>query len=290
MIGLDGLKEFDVAELRRNARGSTGQPCELPIGKIYPDPKNIRTQYSEAAIAELAQTIRVDGLLQAITVRRHPDMAGCYMISFGERRWRAVRLLGRSSIAAVIDNAFDPYRQAIENLQREDLTPLQIAEFVAGREAAGDSRTVIAKRLGKSKSFISELAQLSSAPELIREALQCSRIDTRSAYLLARHFQERPEKVTALLSGTALLSRLEVAREFNDSIDVDACEPAAGPQRLRRPHRRDYNALAVQVGGRTGIMSFEPGQPCNEATVRFADGSKETAALSKISLKHWVRQ
>ena len=58
------------------------------------------------------------------------------MISYGERRWRAVRLLGLPTIAAVINEKFDPYRQAIKNLQREDLTPLQVAQFVANARRA----------------------------------------------------------------------------------------------------------------------------------------------------------
>jgi ParB family transcriptional regulator, chromosome partitioning protein len=291
MISFAGLDEFDVAALGRDARRLTGHPCELPLGSIHPDPDNIRTECSEAAIAELAETIRVDGLLQAITVRPHPTLADAYMISYGERRFRAVRLLGSPTIAAVIEVRFDPYRQAIENLQREALTPLQIAQFVAKREAAGDSRTEIAKRLGKSKSFISELALLAGAPSVVREAVESARIDTRTAYLLARHYPSQPDKVAALLAGVAPLHRGDIARELNEP--PGEAEPIAPSASLNAPRtrgrRRDYNALAVLLGGRTGIMTFEPGQPANQATVQFADGSRETSALAKISLKHWVR-
>jgi len=83
-----------------------------------------------------------------------------------------VCLLGHPTIAAVIDDNFDPYRQAIENLQREELDPLDIADWVEKREAAGDSRITIAKRLGKPKSYISEIALLIKAPPAIREAFR----------------------------------------------------------------------------------------------------------------------
>jgi ParB family transcriptional regulator, chromosome partitioning protein len=291
MLNFSGLKDFDVAALGRDAPAPTGQPCELPVALIHPDPDNIRTACSETEIVELAETIRVDGLLQAITVRPHPTLPGAYLISYGERRFRAVRLLGFPTIAAVIDERFDPYRQAIENLQREELTPLELAQFVAKREAAGDSRTEIAKRLGKSKSFISELALLASAPSLVRGAVEGARIDTRTAYLLARHYPLQPEKVTALLAGDAPLHREDIARELNEPVTsgapVDLSAVRETPR--SRGRRREYNALAVLLGGRTGIMRFEPGQPSNQATVQFADGTEELAPLAKISLKHWVR-
>jgi len=291
MIQFAGLEDFDVAALGRDAPRLTGHPCKLPVSKIHVDPDNIRTACSEAAIAELAETIRLDGLLQAITVRPHPTLPDEYMISYGERRYRAVRLLGLTMIDAVIDATFDPYRQAIENLQREDLTPLQIAHFVAKREAEGDSRTEIAKRLGKSKSFISELALLAGAPPAVKAAMENARIDTRTAYLLARHYPAQPEKVACLLAGDTPLHRSDIAREFNTP--AAEAEPlalsAVLPPPRSRGRRREVNALAVLLGGRTGIMRFEPGQPANQAIVQFADGSQETAALSKIALKHWVR-
>lgn len=288
MISFAGLEKFDVAALGKDAPAPTGQPCELPVGTIHPDPENIRTHCSEAAIAELAETIKAEGLLQAITVRPHPSIADSYMISYGERRYRAVRLLGLPTIAAVIDPKFDPYRQVIENLQREDLTPMEVAQFVAKREAAGDKRAQIAKRLGKPKSYISELALLAGAPVEIRDALVSERIDARVAYLLARHHPAQPEKVAQLLAGDGPLSRGEVARELNDTSEPTPQRPPPESGKPRVRHR-PYNALAVLVGGRTGIMTLAPGQPVNQATVRFADGSEARAPLSKIALKHWVR-
>ena len=270
----------------------TATPSELPVERIFADPNNIRRQCEESGIAALADTIRAEGLLQPITVRPHPSTEDSFLISYGERRWRAVRLLGWPMIAAIIEPNFDPYRQAIENLQREELTPLEVAAFIAKREAAGDSRTEIAKRLGKSKSFISELARLATAPPAIHAALHDARIDTRTAYLLTRHHTAHPDKVEALLARDEGLARDDVSEEFSTL-------PSPRPVAQSREHlgtplngaRRTpkFNALAVVVGGRTGVMSLRRGQPAGAATVHFADGSEETAPLSKISLKHWVR-
>jgi ParB family chromosome partitioning protein len=283
----EGLKDFDVAALGRNASSSTGKPRDLPVARIERDPDNIRKSFDEAAVIQLAETIKADGLLQAITVRRNVHKKDYFLISYGERRFRAVCLLGHPTIAAVIDDNFDPYRQAIENLQREELDPLDIADWVEKREAAGDSRIMIAKRLGKPKSYISEIALLIKAPPAIREAFRSRRIpDIRSAYLLARRFDEDPTGVTAWLNGDSPITRRIVTRtlaESHPSRSATATTPSA--QRSEGPL---WNSLAVQVAGREGTMMLKPAHRPNQATVQYADGSQEAVALSKIRLKTWM--
>jgi len=280
----DGLKEFDVAALGRNAAATSGKPRELPVTRIERDPDNIRKSFDEAAVIQLAETIKADGLLQAITVRRNIHKKDYFVISYGERRFRAVCLLGHPTIAAVIDDNFDPYRQAIENLQREELDPLDIADWIEKREAAGDSRTIIAKRLGKPKSYISEIALLIKAPPAIREAFRCRRIpDIRSAYLLARQYEEDPGAVTTWLNGDSPINRRILTRAVNSPIAPQATPPDPSP-----PGADTWNGLAVHVSGREGIMVLKPGERANQATIRFADGSQEAVALSKIRLKTWM--
>jgi ParB family chromosome partitioning protein len=285
----DGLKDFDVAALGRNAVVGTGKPRDLSIARIERDPDNIRKSFDEAAVAQLAETIKADGLLQAITVRRNPHKRDYFIISYGERRYRAVCLLGYPTIAAVIDDHFDPYRQAIENLQREELDPLDIADWVQKREEAGDSRTTIAKRLGKPKSYISEIALLIRAPPVIREAFRKRRIpDIRSAYLLARQFEEDPASTTAWLAGDAPITR-QLVNELLAKAMPDAGEVGKPPSVGKKPvAARSWNSIAVNVAGRDGTMILKPGQQPNRATVRFTDGSLEAVVLSKIRLKTWM--
>jgi ParB family chromosome partitioning protein len=289
MVKFDALRDFDVSALMT---GATGKALALPVNKIEFDPDNIRTKHSldPAQLEELAATIKSQGLIQPISVRNHPERQGFYVVNAGERRLRAVRLLGHVTIHSYIQDDFDPYLQAVENLQREELHPLDIARFVAAREVAGDSRTTIAKRLGKPKSFISEVAHLASAPQSIVKAFEDERIDTRTAYLLTRHYQRSPETVQAWLAGDAPLNRLEVSAALaapKESSQMAATE--------RKPSARGskaagdgWNALAVTVGGRHGILKFAPGTVPNQATVRFADGSQECVVLGQIVLKHWI--
>jgi ParB family transcriptional regulator, chromosome partitioning protein len=284
----EGLKDFDVAALGRNATATTGKPRELPVARIERDPDNIRKSFDEAAVIQLAETIKADGLLQAITVRRNVHKKDYFIISYGERRFRVVCLLGNPTIAAVIDDNFDPYRQAIENLQREELDPLDIADWVEKREAAGDSRITIAKRLGKPKSYISEIALLIKAPPAIREAFKSRRIpDIRSAYLLARRYDEDPVGVTTWLNGDSPITRRTVTRTLAESHSSRSTTPQVPPA-APRPGAGAWNSLAVQVAGREGTMVLKPGHRANQATVQYADGSQEAVALSKIRLKTWM--
>jgi ParB family transcriptional regulator, chromosome partitioning protein len=285
----EGLKDFDVAALGRNASASTGKPRDLPVARIERDPDNIRQSFDESTIIQLAETIKTDGLLEAITVRRNFHKKDYFIISYGERRFRAVCLLGQPTIAAVIDDNFDPYRQAIENLQREDLDPLDIADWVAKREAAGDSRITIAKRLGKPKSYISEIALLIKAPAAIREAFRSRRIpDIRSAYLLARRYDEDPAGVTSWLNGDSPITRRIVTRALGKPNPAPIASSEMTPQAPPRRPGGTWNSLAVQVAGREGTMALKPGHRANQATVEFADGSQEAVALSKIRLKTWM--
>jgi ParB family chromosome partitioning protein len=290
----EGLLDFDVAALKRSDTSAAGAPRELPVDRIEPDPDNVRRSFDETALDELAATIQADGLLQAITVREHPEKPGAYLVCYGERRLRAVQRLGHPTIKAVIVKDFDPYGQAIENLQREELNALDLAEFIRKREAAGDSRTTIAKRLGKPKSFISEIAQLSSAPEPIKRALQENRIpDARAAYVLTREYNANPEAVTQLLAGEGPVTRQQVTQALSGKTapraDNRDGQPPAAPRNSRYIQHLPWDTLVVRVGDRSGHLSLEPGVAPDEAIVRFADGSQEGVPLRKIILKKWIR-
>src|SRR5262245_44229357 len=104
---------------------------EYPLDQIAPDPNQPRKVFDEAALAELTESVRVHGVLQPIVITRHPDREAAsstpYLILFGERRFRASRAAGRTTIPALLEErALDPaerlLRQLAENNVRKDLT------------------------------------------------------------------------------------------------------------------------------------------------------------------------
>ena len=135
-------------------------------------------------------------------------------------------------------------------------------------------------------------AALSSAPEALQRAFSDGRIpDTRTAYLLARHYAEIPATVTAWLAGDAPLTRASVARAIAGATTNP--DPAAAPTGAARRGKREtaspvWNALAVTVGKRAGRMLLTPGDTPTTATIEFADGSRETVAFGNIVLQEWT--
>lgn len=146
------------------AAGASGAPLLLPCDLIDEDPAQPRTEFDAAALRELAATIAERGVRQPVSVRRHPDAEGRWMLNFGARRLRASRLAGRTEIPAFVDDAADSFDQVIENEQRAALRPLELALFVQRQLARGTSQAEVARRLGKSKAYLSYVCALIDAP------------------------------------------------------------------------------------------------------------------------------
>lgn len=143
------------------------QTCLLPITEVHPNPNQPRREFDELKLMELAASIRQHGLLQPITVRAAGDG---YEIIMGERRYRACRMLGFTHIDAFILSV--PTEQSallalIENLQREDLHFLEEAEAYQVLIGESMNQEQLARRLGKSPSFVAnKLRLLKLSPEL----------------------------------------------------------------------------------------------------------------------------
>lgn len=160
---------------------------KILISKIDANPAQPRKDFNETALRELADSIAANGLLQAITVRA--TKGGRYQIVAGERRWRAVKLLGRKTIAASIVRKSDIARDIaaiVENLQRADVTPIEEANAFKRLVDKGLTVEEIAKRLGLAEFRVRwrlQLLNLAPAPLKLFEAGQ---LDRQQALELAR--------------------------------------------------------------------------------------------------------
>lgn len=168
--GLDAL----IRETQE-ARDSGGVKS-LPIDNIFPNPLQPRRTFSEKALEELAASIKSQGLLQPLLVRPlGPGKPEKYEIVAGERRWRASKMAGLTEVPVMV-RAFSAQETLaaalIENLQREDLNPLEEAlGLQALKEEFGLSQEDIALKLGKSRSAIANSLRLLSLPEAMRPLL-----------------------------------------------------------------------------------------------------------------------
>ena len=159
--GLDAL--FGDPDLPAQGEGSVS----LPISQVEPGLNQPRKRFDPESLADLAESIRVHGVIQPLTVRR--VSSGCYQIIAGERRWRAAKAAGLDQVPAVIIEADDRKVMElglIENLQREDLNPVEEAQgYQVLMQDYGLTQEQVAQRMGKSRPAITNMLRLLALPE-----------------------------------------------------------------------------------------------------------------------------
>lgn len=143
----------------------------LPVGSVVPNPNQPRQRFEESALKELAGSIKAEGMIQPIVVR--PSGEGRYELVAGERRWRAAQLAGLEEIPSLVrelDDAKSAEWALIENLQREDLNPIERAEaFQKLGQSFGLSHEQVAERVGLERSTVTNLLRLLRLTPAVRE-------------------------------------------------------------------------------------------------------------------------
>lgn len=180
--GLDSL----FADLSDDT-GSEASNSTLPLREIEPDPEQPRKRFDDDALNQLADSITENGLLQPIAVRSKKVGPG-YIIIAGERRWRAARLAGLDEVPVIIKDVTDEQAAAlalIENLQREDLDPIEVAEGCRQLiDKYGLTQESAAKKLGKSRSAVTNSLRLLALPEDVRRMVSGGKLSFGHAKVL----------------------------------------------------------------------------------------------------------
>jgi ParB family transcriptional regulator, chromosome partitioning protein len=185
-----------------DAAGSTaGTPMSLLLGDMVPGMYQPRTRMDEGALYELAESIKAQGIMQPILVRRlgEGDNAGKYEIIAGERRFRAARLAGLDSVPVLVRDVPDESAAAmalIENIQREDLNPLEEAQGLQRLiKDFGLTHEQAAQAVGRSRSAASNLLRLLNLADPVQTMLMAGDIDMGHARALLA--LERAAQITA---------------------------------------------------------------------------------------------
>ncbi len=203
---------------------ASGAPLKVDIERIHPDPNQPRSManpgFSEASIAELAASFGPEGPKSPISVRDHPTLPGHYMINHGERRWRAAVLKGLTKLGVFIDNNHTEDDQVIENVQREDMLPREIAEYIRRKLKQGLKKKEVAELIGKSPSFITQHAALLDLPGPIAKVFNTGRAnDVTVVSELVTAYKKNPKEVEAWLEDDnheVTRGEVKLLREFLD--------------------------------------------------------------------------
>ncbi len=217
--------------------GEGGGVTMLPIAKVESYRKQPRKRFDDASLQDLADSIRVHGILQPLTVRKLSS--GYYQIIAGERRWRAARLAGLAEVPVLVIEADD--RKAmelamIENLQREDLNPIEEAEgYKVLMEDYNLTQEEAAERVGKSRSNVANVLRLLNLSAPIRALLAEGQLSAGHARaLLGLKAAEAEKAAQAVVEGglsvrqtEALVKKLQSAAKEKPPVKAPAVDYAA---------------------------------------------------------------
>jgi ParB family chromosome partitioning protein len=213
----------------------TDKVTHIPIDRIRANPNQPRKRFDEEKIQSLAESIRSDGILQPVVVRRKDSG---YELVMGERRLQAARLAGVPTVPAVVRTVadIDTLRLAlVENLQREDLNPIEIAEgYKALVEKFGLSQQELASMVGKDRSSVANTLRLLGLPDEIRSMI----VDGRLGEGHARALLSLSTRVEQLAWAERIVAR---------QLPVRVVEAEITGRALNRPKRRSRREKPAHI-------------------------------------------
>jgi ParB family chromosome partitioning protein len=236
-------------------RAADGQPDgrlrDIPVEEIHPNPDQPRKRFDEDALRSLADSIRERGVLQPIIVR--PSATGGFQLVAGERRWRAARLAGQPTILALVgasvEGAGSLELALIENVVREDLTPIEEATTIAVlRDDLNVTVTELAKRLGRSRTDLAHTVRLLDLPDEAIELIDGGALSKGHGKALLTepdHHRRRVLAARAAQEGWSIRAlEAEIARSPNPRPEATKSAPRSrGSRRQTRGGAREGDWL-----------------------------------------------
>ena len=235
--------------------GEGGKPLEIPVGEIERNPFQTRVNFDEALIAELADSITANGVVQPILVRPLPN--GRYQLIAGERRWLASQKAGKATIPAILRQVSDEQAMEItivENLQRADLNPIEQARAYErlGREF-GMTHEQMAYRTGKDRASVGNFLRLLKLPQAVQDKVATGILSFSHAKVLLG--LEHPEDIERAARQILSLSlSVRQAETFVQNLQFpermtkkEAPVPKAVDPNVREAQERLQRALGLRV-------------------------------------------
>ena len=257
-MGLEALlgpKVQDAAPGSQNA-ANPGLPSTLLLTELIPGIYQPRTRMDEGALYELAESIKAQGIMQPILVRklandtegkaRYGDKAGKYEIIAGERRFRAAKLAGLDSVPVLVKDVADHHAAAmalIENIQREDLNPLEEAQGLQRLiKEFGLTHELAAQAVGRSRSAASNLLRLLNLTDPVQTMLMAGDIDMGHARALLSL-----DRATQITAANQIVGKKLSVRETESLVKKLSAEFTLTPQKPGKEKSRDLKRVEEEL-------------------------------------------
>ena len=194
MLDLSALEGIDLGN---PAPVADGTPKQIPLTDILEDPDQPRVEFPEDQMQKMVESIKARGVKTPISVKPHPTEQGKWIINYGARRFRASVMAGKETIPAFVDNDHDDYDQVMENKERLNHSPIELALFIQKKIKQGEKKNVIAKKLNEDPVFISTHLALVDMPECLSKAYDAGFKSPKTLYDLRKLWESFPEEVNA---------------------------------------------------------------------------------------------
>lgn len=282
-LGADGGPDGAAVSSDNDGRGRV---VFVAVERIRPNPHQPRKTFREESLAALAGSIRSDGLMQPILLR--PDGGGGYELVAGERRWRAAQLAGLTEVPAIL-HEIDDRRAAewalVENLQREDLDPIERAEaFEALVDKFGLTQSQVAERVGLDRASVANLLRLNRLDETTKADVRAGRLSQGHAKALLSI--EEPV-ARRRLAEAAILGQWSV-RELERRLEgLNRPTEAAGGMKTARVKPAHVVDLEREISSALGLsveIELRPGNKKGRVVVRFDNLKEFDRLLDRLGL------
>ena len=261
-------------------------PTTLSVSKMRPGKYQPRTRMDEGALAELADSIRVQGVMQPILVRPVPNDRGQYEIIAGERRFRAAQIAGLDEVPVLVRDVPDEHAAAmalIENIQREDLNPLEEAQGVRRLlDEFGLTHEQVAVAIGRSRPATSNMLRLLNLAAPVQTMLLAGDIDMGHARALLA-----VDAATQIQLAHQVIARRLSVRETEKLASKAASGTESGQSARARPASRDTarleESLSDQLATRVGLKANAKGR--GQIVIDFHGWEHCSSLLEKLGLR-----